>query len=87
MGPDDDQGGCIDLLLRENPYSTKAAENVTGRQINAKLAETNRAVLVIKLKQWHCFTWSLFLPLKCHKDPLETKCQNNPLGHLCISII
>ncbi|SHJ95108.1 hypothetical protein SAMN02745136_01305 [Anaerocolumna jejuensis DSM 15929] len=56
MGPDDDQGGCIDLLLHENPYSTKAAENVTGRQINAKLAETNRAVLVIKLKQWHCFT-------------------------------
>ncbi len=31
MEPDDDQGGCIDLLLCENPYSTKAAENVTGR--------------------------------------------------------
>ncbi|SHL79311.1 hypothetical protein SAMN02745136_05711 [Anaerocolumna jejuensis DSM 15929] len=56
MEADDDQGGCFDLLLCENPYSTKAAENVTGRQISAKLAVTNRAVLVIKLKQWHCFT-------------------------------
>ncbi len=56
METDDDQGGCFDLLLRENPYSTKAPENVTGRQINAKLAVTTMAVLVIELKQWHCFT-------------------------------
>ena len=56
METDDDQGGCLDLLLRENPYDTKAAENVTDRQSNAKLAVTNRAMLVIKLKQWHCFT-------------------------------
>ncbi|WP_170866703.1 hypothetical protein [Anaerocolumna jejuensis] len=56
MGTDDDQRGCLEVLLCENPYSTKAAENVTGRQISAKLAVTNMAVLVIKLKQWHCFT-------------------------------
>ncbi len=56
METDDDQGGCLGVLLRENPYSTKAAENVTGRQTNAKLAVTTMAVLVIKLKQWHCFT-------------------------------
>ena len=56
MEADDDQGGCFGILLRENPYSTKTAENVTGRQINAKLAVTNRAVLVSELKQWHCFT-------------------------------
>ena len=31
MEPDDDQGDCLGVLLRENPYSTKAAENVTGR--------------------------------------------------------
>ncbi len=31
MGTDDDQGGYFGVLLRENPYSTKAAENVTGR--------------------------------------------------------
>ena len=31
MEADDDQGGCLGVLLRENPYSTKAAENVTGR--------------------------------------------------------
>ncbi len=31
MEADDDQGGCFGVLLRENPYSTKAAENVTGR--------------------------------------------------------
>ena len=29
---DDDQVGCFGVLLRENPYSTKTAENVTGRQ-------------------------------------------------------
>ncbi len=29
MGTDDDQGGCLGVLLRENPYSTKAAGNVT----------------------------------------------------------
>ncbi len=56
MEPDDDQGGCFGVLLRENPYSTKAAENVTGRQSNAKLAVTTMAVVDIKLKQWHCFT-------------------------------
>ncbi|MGN6710756.1 hypothetical protein SAMN02745136_00641 [Anaerocolumna jejuensis DSM 15929] len=56
METDDDQGGCLGVLLRENPYSTKAAENVTGRQSNAKLAVTIMAVLAIKLKQWHCFT-------------------------------
>ncbi len=31
MAADDDQGGCFGVLLRENPYSTKGAENVTGR--------------------------------------------------------
>ena len=31
MEADDDQGGCFGVLLRENPYSTKTAENVTGR--------------------------------------------------------
>ncbi len=56
METDDDQGGCFGVLLRENPYSTKAAENVTGRQSNAKLAVTKLAVLDIKLKQWLCFT-------------------------------
>ncbi len=56
MGTDDDQGGRFGVLLRENPYSTKTAENVTGRQISAKLAVANMAVLVIELKQWHCFT-------------------------------
>ncbi len=56
MEADDDQGGCFELLLRENPYSTKAAENATGRKSKAKLAVTNRAVSVIKLKQWHCFS-------------------------------
>ncbi|MGN6712618.1 hypothetical protein [Anaerocolumna jejuensis] len=56
MGTDDDQGGCFGILLRENPYSTKAAENVTGRQNSAKLADTIIAVVVIKLKQWRCFT-------------------------------
>ncbi len=56
MEPDDDQRGCFDLLLRENPYSTKAAENVTGRQSKAKLAVITMAVLVSELKQWHCFT-------------------------------
>ncbi len=54
---DDDLGGCFVLLLRKSPYSTKMAENVTGRQISAKLAVTTMAVLVIKLKQWHCFTY------------------------------
>ncbi|MGN6714798.1 hypothetical protein [Anaerocolumna jejuensis] len=52
----DDQGGCFGVLLRENPYSNKTAENVAGRQTSAKLAVTNMAVVVIKLKQWHCFT-------------------------------
>ncbi|MGN6711109.1 hypothetical protein [Anaerocolumna jejuensis] len=56
METDDDQGGCLGVLLRENPYSTKAAENVTGRQTSAKLAVTDLAMSVIKLKQWHCFT-------------------------------
>ncbi|SHL00929.1 hypothetical protein SAMN02745136_03884 [Anaerocolumna jejuensis DSM 15929] len=56
METDDDQGGCFGVLLCENPYSTKAAGNVTGRQTSAKLAVTNLAVLVIKLKQWHWFT-------------------------------
>ena len=41
------KGGCLDVLLRENPYSTKAAENVTGRHSNAKLAVTTMAVSVI----------------------------------------
>ncbi len=56
METDDDQGGCLGVLLRENPYSTKAAENVTGRQSNAKLAVTNMAMLANELKQWHYFT-------------------------------
>ncbi|SHL43364.1 hypothetical protein SAMN02745136_04882 [Anaerocolumna jejuensis DSM 15929] len=56
MEADDDQGGYFGVLLRENPYSTKAPGNVTGRQNSAKLAVTNMAVLVIKLKQWHRFT-------------------------------
>ncbi|SHK76891.1 hypothetical protein SAMN02745136_03296 [Anaerocolumna jejuensis DSM 15929] len=56
MGTDDGQGGCFGILFRENPYSTKAAENVTGRQNSAKLAVTIVAVGVIKLKQWRCFT-------------------------------
>ncbi len=30
MEADDDQGSCFGVLLRENPYSTKGAENVTG---------------------------------------------------------
>ena len=55
METDDDQGGCFDLLLRENPYDTKAAENVAGRQTNVNLAVTNMTGLGIKLKQWHCF--------------------------------
>jgi hypothetical protein len=54
---DDDLGGCFVLLLRKSPYSTKMTENVTGRQISAKLVVTTMAVLVIKLKQWHYFTY------------------------------
>ncbi len=56
METDDDEGGCFGVLLRENPYSTKAAGNVTGRQTSAKLAVTDMAVFVIELKQWRCFT-------------------------------
>ncbi len=56
MEPDDDQGGYFEILLGENPYSTKATENVTGRQNSAKLAVTTMAVSVNELKQWHCFT-------------------------------
>ena len=34
MESDDDQGDCFGVLLRENPYSTKTAGNVTGMAVS-----------------------------------------------------
>jgi hypothetical protein len=87
VATDDDMAGCLFVLLFENPYSTKAPKTVLGRIYSAKLAVTLWQGFAAKLKQWHCISYSQFLALKCHKEPLNAKHLNSLPNHLCISNI